>query len=66
MRTFSLFLGYPSDGIVQVEEEEEADIESDRNTYTIEDDYSRHRRPQRRQNGTSEVDIELVLPMSVC
>ena len=32
--------GYPSDGIVQVEEEEEADAESDgRDTYTIEDEY---------------------------
>ncbi len=43
--------GYPSDGIVQVEEEEEAGGESDdHDTYTIEDEYStrarrRHLKP---------------------
>ncbi|XP_067945497.1 pericentriolar material 1 protein-like [Watersipora subatra] len=31
--------GYPSDGILQVEEEEEAHQESDRDTYTVEDEY---------------------------
>ena len=32
-------LGYPSDGIMQVEEEEEANRDSDRDTYTVEDEY---------------------------
>ncbi|XP_070552846.1 pericentriolar material 1 protein-like isoform X5 [Ptychodera flava] len=39
--------GYPSDGIVQVEEEEEQEDTSDHDTYTIEADYRhRLRRPQ--------------------
>ena len=32
--------GYPSDGIVQVEEEEEAQESDDHDTYTIEDEYN--------------------------
>ena len=43
----STLQGYPSDGIVQVEEEEEAQEESDdRDTYTIEEDYPTKRRPR--------------------
>lgn len=42
-----VLIGYPSDGIMQVEEEEEANRDSDRDTYTIEDDYHlRQRYPQ--------------------
>ena len=34
--------GYPSDGIVQVEEEEEAQESDDHDTYTIEEDFNSH------------------------
>ena len=42
-----LLLGYPSDGILQVEEEEEAYLhqeDSDRGTYTVEDEYELRQR----------------------
>lgn len=39
-----LLLGYPSDGLLQVEEEEEAYQESDRGTYTVEDEYELRQR----------------------
>ena len=46
--------GYPSDGIVQVEEEEEAETADETGTYTIEDEYrgQRQRKTKRRSTGS--------------
>lgn len=57
----SFTIGYPSDGIIQVEEEEEAQEDSDdRDTYTIEEDYrprGSSRRPNKRRSS-AEDDVE--------
>lgn len=46
--------GYPSDGILQVEEEEEAQQDSEADTYTVEDDYElRQRYPSNIQSSKS-------------
>lgn len=46
--------GYPSDGIMQVEEEEEAQQDSEADTYTVEEDYElRQRYPINFKTGRS-------------
>ena len=54
---YLMISGYPSDGIVQVEEEEEAAAESDdHDTYTIDDEYqSRSRRTRPVKPPTIEI-----------